>query len=203
MKEYWSIPHSAKAPREYCYAFYKHDGSNLRFEWHKKRGWNKQGTRHQLFDETHPVFGKAIKLFQDKYAEPIEKKLRDEFRGLEEAITFCEFEGPNSFAGIHEPDDVHDLILFDVNIHKRGILEPRAFLDLFGDLHIPELVYQGNLNDPFIEAVRNNTLPTKLNEGVVAKGGSGHKLWMTKIKTLEYLQKLKDRKGDDWTKFWE
>lgn len=203
MKEYWSIPHSAKAPREYCYAFYKHDGSNLRFEWHKKRGWKKFGTRHQLFDESHPIFGKAIEYFMNKYSEQIEKTLRDNFRGVEEALAFCEFEGPNSFAGIHDPEDTQDVILFDVNVHKKGILDPKTFLKLFGHLHIPELVYEGKLNDPFIQAVRENKLDVKLNEGVVCKGGSGHDLWMAKIKTLEYLEKLKARKGDDWTKFWE
>ena len=95
------------------------------------------------------------------------------------------------------------MILFDVNVHKKGILDPKTFLKLFGHLHIPELVYEGNLNEPFIQAVRENKLDIKLNEGVVCKGGSGHNLWMAKIKTWEYLEKLKSRKGDDWTKYWE
>lgn len=203
MKEYWSIPHSAKAPREHCFAFYKHDGSNLRFEWHKKRKWNKQGTRHQLFDASHNVFGKAIGIFEEKYSEGIEKVLVDNYRGIEEAVVFCEFEGPNSFAGIHEPDDKHDLILFDVNVHKKGIIDPKTFIKQFEHLHIPKLVYEGNLNELFIQQVRHNKLEVELDEGVVCKGGSGHKLWMAKIKTLAYLEKLKTRKGDDWTKFWE
>lgn len=139
----------------------------------------------------------------NKYSEQIEKTLRDNFRGVEEALAFCEFEGPNSFAGIHDPEDTQDVILFDVNVHKKGILDPKTFLKLFGHLHTPELVYEGKLNDPFIQAVRENKLDIKLNEGVVCKGGSGHDLWMAKIKTWEYLEKLKTRKGDDWTKFWE
>lgn len=203
MKEYWSIPHSAKAPREYCYAFYKYDGSNLRVEWHKKRGWNKFGTRHQLFDETHDIFAPAIDIFMNKYSEPIAKILTDNFRGIESAITYCEFLGKNSFAGNHDPNEVKDMILFDVNVHKKGILDPKQFLDLFGSLHIAELVYQGNLNEPFIEAVRSNSLDVKLNEGVIAKGGSGHKLWMCKIKTRDYLDKLKESKGSEWEKYWE
>lgn len=203
MKEYWSIPHSAKAPREYCYAFYKHDGSNLRFEWHKKCGWNKYGTRHQLFDETHPVFAPAIELFKEKYSEDIEKILRDTYRGIESAICYCEFEGEHSFAGKHDPNEKQDLILFDVNVHKKGIISPSDFIRQFGGLHIPKVVYEGKLNDPFIEAVRNNTLEYKLNEGVIAKGGSGHKLWMCKIKTFSYLDKLKSGMGDDWLKYWE
>lgn len=203
MKEYWSIPHSAKAPREYCYAFYKYDGSNLRFEWHKKRGWNKFGTRHQLFDETHEIFSPAIEIFMNKYSDQIEKKLLDNYRGIESAICYCEFLGEHSFAGSHDPNDIKDLILFDVNIHKKGIIEPKQFIKIFGSLHIAELVYEGNLNEPFIQAVRTNSLDIKLDEGVVCKGGSGHKLWMCKIKTQDYLNKLKQSKGNDWEKFWE
>lgn len=203
MKEYWSIPHSSKAPREYCYAFYKYDGSNLRVEWHKKRGWNKFGTRHQLFDETHDVFAPAIDIFMNKYADKIEKKIRDNYRGVESAIAFCEFLGPSSFAGAHDPNDRKDMILFDINIHKKGIIDPGTFIKTFGDLHIAELVYEGKLNEPFIEAVRNNTLDPKLNEGVICKGGKGHDLWMCKIKTLDYLARLKNSKGSDWEKYWE
>lgn len=203
MKEYWSIPHSSKAPREYCYAFYKHDGSNLRFEWNKKRGWNKFGTRRQLFDKSHPVFGSAINTFMEKYSEDVTRILKDTYRNIESAITYCEFEGPNSFAGQHDSNEIQDLIMFDVNVHKKGIIDPSDFLKLFGNLHIPELVYEGKLNEPFIQAVRSNTLETKLNEGVICKGGSGHKLWMCKIKTLSYLDSLKKAKGDDWEKYWE
>lgn len=31
----------------------------------------------------------------------------------------------------------------------------------------------------------------------------GHKLWMAKIKTNQYLDKLKELYGVDWEKFWE
>lgn len=203
MKEYKSIPDSSKAPREFCYAFYKYDGSNLRFEWHKKRGWSKFGTRHELFDESNPVFGCAIEIFLNKYSEQIAKILTDNFRGIESAISYCEFLGENSFAGVHNPDDVKDVILFDVNVHKKGLLGPKQFLDLFDNMHIAELVYSGNLNQTFIDAVRNNTLDVKLNEGVIAKGRSGHELWMCKIKTLEYLNRLKSFKGASWKEFWE
>lgn len=203
MKEYPSIPHSSKAPREYGYAFYKYDGSNLRVEWHKKRGWNKFGTRHQLFDETHDVFAPAIDIFMNKYADNIEKILRDNFKNIESAICFCEFLGKNSFAGQHDPNDRKDMILFDVNVHKKGILDPKEFLNLFGDLHTAQLVYEGELNDSFIQSVRENALDIKLDEGVIFKSGSGHKLSMCKIKTNEYLTKLKNSKGADWEKFWE
>lgn len=203
MKEYISIPSSSKAPRDYCYAFYKYDGSNLRFEWSKKKGFYKFGTRHQLFDRSHEVFGDAIDIFLNKYSEDLSRIFVDQYRNLESAISYCEYLGPNSFAGLHVKEEPKDIILFDVNIHKQGLMEPKLFLKVFSRIHTAELVYEGNLNDPFIDAVRNNKLSIDLNEGVICKGGSGHKLWMCKIKTLHYLEKLKVIKKDKWMEFWE
>lgn len=57
MKDYPSIPGSSKAPQLPCIAFKKYDGSNIRAEWSKKRGWYKFGTRTQLIDKTDLVFG--------------------------------------------------------------------------------------------------------------------------------------------------
>lgn len=57
MQQYPSILGSSKAPLgEPCIAFVKYDGSNLRWEWSPKRGWNKYGTRTQLFNETTPIY---------------------------------------------------------------------------------------------------------------------------------------------------
>ena len=78
MKQYPHIVGPSKAPREHCIAFYKYDGSNVRFEWSKKRGWYKFGTRTQLIDENVEIFGQAIPVFKNTLAEGIEKVLRDE-----------------------------------------------------------------------------------------------------------------------------
>ena len=43
-----------------CFTFVKYDGSNLRFEWNKKNGFHKFGTRRELFDHSHPIFGKLL-----------------------------------------------------------------------------------------------------------------------------------------------
>lgn len=209
MKEYPSILGPNKAPNLPCLAFYKYDGSNLRFEWHRKRGWSKFGTRTRLFNEQDPDFGSAIALFLNKYSEAIERKLRDnkDFRGIQEAIAFCEFYGPHSFAGQHdarilgvESNEPKQLKLFDINIHKKGLLGPREFVKVFGDLDIAEVIYEGNFNSQFIEDIKQGKYPVK--EGVIAKGGSGHTLWMRKVKTLAYLHELKTRFAD-WQKYWE
>jgi hypothetical protein len=205
MKQYPSIQGPSKAPRQTCVAFYKHDGSNLRFEWSRKQGWHKFGTRHTLFDESDPLYGPAIGIFSRKYADGISGVMLEEkrFRNVRSVIVFAEFFGQRSFAGQHEPGDEMDLVLFDVSPHKMGLLSPCEFLGLFGHLHVPLVVYEGNMNGSLIEGVRQNRLSTTLNEGVVCKGGSGHDLWMCKIKTLSYLERLKARYQDGWKDYWE
>ena len=198
MKTYWQIPGPSGAPRGLpCIAFYKHDGSNLRFEWSKKRGWYKFGTRHRLFDESDIEFGEAIPLFLNKFGDEIPKVLKaKQYRGVDRCIVYCEFEGENSFAGWHEVNETQDLILIEVNPHKKGFVPPRQFVSDFGHLHIPKVVYEGNFNREFIQAVRNGEYPVK--EGVVAKGikpgtKAPHGLWMAKAKTAWWLMELRNR----------
>ena len=205
MKEYPSIEGPLGNFGEPCIAFYKHDGSNLRFEWSPKSGWSKFGTRSKLFDRTDPVFGPAIDMFLATQAEGIEKVIRDtkEYRNNERVTAFCEYVGPKSFAGLHdlEPDNPMELFLFDINLHKKGILGPREFVNNFGHLKSAHVIYEGNFNQSLIDAVRNRTLPVW--EGVIAKGGSGHKLWMRKIKSNDYLAKLKEVFSNEWEKYAE
>lgn len=200
---YPSLWGSSKAPHLPCIAFYKHDGSNLRFEWQPKKGWFKFGTRHCLFDKTESTFGKSIAIFLNKYGEAVEKVIQEDkqMRNAQSITAFAEFEGPLSFAGQHEPNDKHDLILFDIRIHKKGLMSPREFINKFGHLHIPRIVYEGTLNSSFIQGIRENKY--NLNEGVVCKGGSGHDLWMCKIKTNDYIERLKNRFGSNWEKYAE
>jgi hypothetical protein len=213
MKTYPSIEHSAKAPRKPCYVFVKYDGSNLRFEWSKKRGWYKFGTRKQMFDETMPVFGTAIPLFLQKYGDELPKvfKTDKQFRGVENFTVFAEWFGAKSFAGQHQPDDPKDIVLFDVNPLKKGFLGPKQFLDTFGHLPVAELLETGNLSDELIQRVRSGSLSveskyeirSEVPEGVICKGGEGHDIWMAKIKTQKYYDELKARHPIDWQSLWE
>ena len=120
--------------------------ANLRFEWSRKRGWYKYGTRRRLFDHTDPDFGISIALFMNTYAEDLEKIFKDhkKFRGIDKVMVFTEFFGKESFAGLHKSDDpTREVMLFDVNIHKFGFLGPRDFLKIFGDLKIARKLYEG------------------------------------------------------------
>lgn len=88
MKTYPSIP-KAMGCEGFLHTFDKIDGSNLRFEWTKKRGWFKFGTRKCLFDESDQVFGAAIHIFNDTLAKPLEKIIVAQ--SWQKVVVFAEF----------------------------------------------------------------------------------------------------------------
>jgi len=197
MKSYNKIPYHNMGPfGEQCYAFDKLDGSNIRCEWSRKRGWYKFGTRNVMIDERSENFGDVVTLFLDKYGDDLNRIFRKKYPNTDSFIVFSEYYGQNSFAGYHF-DEPKDVVLFDVNAYKRGFIPPREFIKEFGELHIPELVYQGPYNDELIINVRNNVWDLK--EGVICKGTArvknGDQVWMTKIKTNDWLTMVKDKYG--------
>jgi len=213
MKTYWSIDGPSKGHHKPCYTFVKYDGSNLRFEWSKKRGWYKFGTRKCMMDHTHPIFGASIPAFLEKYGDDLPKIFKSEkhFRGVDSVIVFAEWFGAKSFSGAHKPDDPHDIVLFDVNPIKKGLLGPKEFLDMFGHLKVAELLCHGNFGTALVESVKKETMEieskydirSETPEGVICKGEKGHDLWMVKIKTERYKEALKEMYEADWEKFWE
>lgn len=112
------------------HTFDKIDGSNLRFEWTKKRGWFKFGTRRGLFDESDPIFGEAVHMFNRELSKPLEKIFVAQ--GWIKVVAFAEFWGERNFAGFHEPDDPKTLTLIDISPYKKDILDPKEFVKLFG-----------------------------------------------------------------------
>jgi len=215
MKSYPNIDGPSRGQKSPCHVFVKYDGSNLRFEWSRKRGWYKFGTRKTMFDDTHPIFGTAIALFLEKYGDALPKVFQKEkmFQGVKNFVVFAEWFGAKSFSGSHKPwDKNRDIVLIDVNPMKKGILGPKDFLDLFGHLPVAEVVYQGNFGPWLVDAVRKEEgldleskydVRAEIPEGVVCKGGRGHELWMAKIKTERYKAALKEMYEADWEKYWE
>lgn len=178
-----------------CIVFEKPDGSNLRFSWSKKTGWNKFGTRNRLFDETDKEYGKAIKIFKSNFAEKLTEKLKSNFKGIEKAIVFCEFHAPSSFAGHHDFNEEFTLSLFDVEVYKKGYVDPFSFETIFGDLNITKVLYKGKLTLELIENIKNGYFGE--GEGVVIKGlykdkKQHHNIWRVKVKTKFWLNKLKE-----------
>jgi len=198
MKQYPSILGISKHPTSKCIAFKKYDGSNLRWEWCRKKGFYKYGTRNHLFDTTDEIFGKAIPLFYSTYVKSLEKIFVDN-RLMEPITVFTEFFGAKSFAGLHDPEDEQELILFDVWIYKKGLIDPKTFIKIFNKIKKAEIIYSGNLNKEFIQDIKHGKYP--VTEGVVCKGGKEKGLWMRKIKTDAYIQKLKDTFHSKWKQY--
>ena len=190
MKQYPSIPNTGKEVFD-AYIFDKLDGSNLRFEWDRKLGWCKFGTRQQMLSKSHPTFGIAIPMFLETLASPLEQIAKKQ--GWSNFTAFCEFWGEHSFAGFHESDDLKHLSLLDVQIFKRGFVAPELFLELFSDLEIPRFLGMHRFDQDFIELVKHNQLAGITFEGVIGKLGSSHKRLMQKAKTQMWLDCVRER----------
>lgn len=209
MKSYPTIDYWNKGIfGSHIFAFDKLDGSNIRAEWNRKHskqgkadGFTKFGTRKQIIDERHGTFGEAVELFFETYAYELNKLFREdkELKPIRRFTVFFEFYSENSFAGWHDPKDKKEICLFDIDQFQKGFMKPKDFLKKVGHLKIPEVVYEGNYNQSLIENVRNNIY--NLDEGVVVKGvrltkrKQGENIWMTKIKTIEWLNKVKNTLG--------
>ena len=179
------------------YAFDKLDGSNIRAEWSRKKGFWKFGSRKRLVGRDEAVLGEAEQLVLDKYGDALGNVFRAQ--RWQKAVAFFELHGPRSFAGWHHEDDEYTVTLFDVAGDKRGIMEPRPFLKTFGHLDHAPLLYSGNANEPFRDSVRGGELEGMTVEGVVCKGkyvSPGLPL-MFKFKNRAWIDRLRERCGDD------
>ena len=202
MKSYPSIEYWNKGLFDnQVYAFDKIDGSNIRCEWSKKRGWYKFGTRKQIIDEKHEQFGEAVSIFMEEYAQGLENVFKEDrdLRNAMSFVVFCEFFGENSFAGDHKDEDEKYLVLFDVNQYKKGFIPPKEFINKFKHLGTPRVVYSGSYTKVLVSRVKENEF--NLKEGVVVKGirrtkKGADNIWMVKIKTNDWLKKLKETKGE-------
>lgn len=197
VKSYPSLPYATECHLPIV-AFDKLDGSNVRAEWTKKKGWCKFGTRHRLVDASDPVFGKVPGIIVAKYGDDLAKALSD--NGHDKAMCFFEFHGPSSFAGMHDVTEPQTVTLFDVAPFAKGILSPASFLDQFGHLDIASVLYMGMLTPEFINSVRTSTLPGMTFEGVVCKAANDKKTKapiMFKQKSKAWLDKLGAYCGDN------
>lgn len=198
MKQYPSIPRgTGQTFREFdAYVFDKPDGSNLRFEWSKKRGFYKFGTRTRMFDAGDEVFGTAVEMIAMELGDQLSRIFRD--NRWDSAIAFCEFHGPSSFAGSHDPAEKKTLSLFDVCADKRGFLGPKAFLDLFGEVTgVVKFLGTHRWTRGFVENVRQGLLDGVTFEGVVGKAGEGHEIIRSKAKTQRWIDQVKAKYSAD------
>lgn len=173
-----------------AYVFSKLDGSNLRFEWSKKQGWHKFGTRNTRFDESDPDFGSSIGLLHKNLSGPLEKIFKKQ--RWNKVVIFVEFWGENSFAGLHNRDDEKYLSLFDVyNYEKKGFVAPKEFIKLFdGKMPTAEFLGRYRWNREFVESVYRGDIKCAF-EGVVGKGSSNGRIVRAKAKTSKWIEKVK------------
>jgi hypothetical protein len=211
---YPKIPGSRNHPGGRCIAFEKYDGTNLHWDWDRDFGWHSFGTRRDEFNLTgvgleqfaakHAHLRQCVDVFWSTLAEGVERVFREHptYREFQTLKVFTEFLGPNSFAGLHREDDPKELRLFDVWADPFGMIGPTQFLADFGHLHVARVVYQGKVTGIFTEDVRLGNYGVK--EGVVCKGGAGGSdVWMVKIKTYAYMERLKQAFAERWEEYWE
>lgn len=199
MKSYSSIEYFGEHWGISIIAFDKMDGSNLRFEWSKKRGFYKFGSRNVMIDENHEQFGKGVTIFKEKYEEPLSRVFTSKkYRDVLSFVCYAEFLGKKSSFGQHELGDTFDVVLFDIDRYKKGFIHPKDFVNDFGEFGIPKVVYIGNLNKELVQRVKANEFD--LSEGVICKGKVSTKkgqdqLYYCKIKTDDWFERLR-AKGD-------
>ena len=213
MLHYPKMPGSQNAPSGKCWAFEKYDGTNLHFEWERDFGWHAFGARRDAFNLTaqgiadfetaHPNLPGAANLFYETLAEGLETVFTQHpmYQQFTDCKIFAEYLGDSSFAGLHH-DEAKRLVLFDVWADGYGFIGPEAFVRDFGHLPSARVVYKGKLTGQFSDDVRRGKY--HVAEGVVCKGGAGGAdVWMVKIKTDAYREKLKAAFANDWENFWE
>jgi hypothetical protein len=204
MKPYTSIPKwSTEDFGNYVFGFDKVDGSNIRAEWDRKlskkssftQGFKKFGTRSEVIHKNSP-FAEAIFIFEDKYVESLNKIFVDNklFKGIDKITVYGEFFGENSFAGSHIWTEPHDIKIFDVFLYKKNYLPPADFIKAFDGLDIAKPLFQIVFEERVKKMIEKNELGLK--EGVVCKWTENGKVHMFKVKTEEWLVKVKNRYGE-------
>jgi hypothetical protein len=164
MKEYPKIPNSKDFPLGQCITFEKYDGSNIRAEWTKKKGFHKFGTRTRLFNESDPDFGCAIPIILETYSECLSKIFIDNnlFKKIDNITIFTEFFGEHSFGGLHLPSDKKEVILFDVWIYKFGLLGPEVFVKTFENIKSAKVIYiKVNLTETLLKILEMENIRLK------------------------------------------
>jgi hypothetical protein len=200
---YPKIPENKSVILGKCIAFEKYDGTNMHWLWTPGIGWTHFGTRRTRFTfddnglaefkQTHPELEEAPYIFSRAFVGIVND-------AKHEIILFTEFLGEKSFAGTHQAGDKKRLVLFDAMVNGK-LLAPKQFLDSFVTFNPPEeyedefdtpaIIYSGKYTGQLAEDVRKGKYP--VNEGVVVKGIVDGEIFMTKIKTNDYLRRLRKR----------
>ena len=207
---YPKIPDTLDCPLKQCVAFEKYDGTNIHFVLEPYAGWMDFGTRRDRFplnnggvnkfEQAHPELA-GLDNFWDQDAK-LEFFLMDhpKYSKAKEIIVFAEYFGAKSFAGSHQDDDAMKFVIIDVQVDGQ-ILPPEEFIEEFGQFNIARVIFKGKFTGQLFVDVRKGKYDVK--EGVVVKGMVDKKVYMAKIKTDTYLQRLKTQFKENWKEYWE
>lgn len=199
MKQYPTI---SKEPRygQSAYVFGKLDGQNIRSEWSPKKGLTKFGSRKILIGEDAQMAA-AFPLIK-KHEDALGKIFREQ--KYERVICFFEYWGPQSFAGFHIPDDQMNCTLIDIDVFKRGQIDPRDFVKLFS--HLPNVAQclASSFTGSDAELVKRGEYPGQTFEGVVVKVPA-FKRWeqpyLFKVKSDAWIDKVRAIHGEHADKY--
>jgi hypothetical protein len=170
MKDYPSIP-SARGQQfreiQNALVFDKKDGSSMRSEWNRKRGWYKHGRRTGLLDDSNASLAQVPILFDQRLAEPLARIAHDAH--WQSLVVFYEFWGMESVAGLHVDDDPKFLTVFDC-APENDMLGPVEFRKAFED-KVPTADCLGTMHwtRGLVDQVRRGELAGVTLEGVVGK----------------------------------
>ena len=210
---YPKIPDTLYCPLKQCIAFEKYDGTNMHWVWNPKDSFIGFGTRRDRFPanwkgnldfkQAHPELEEI--LFDDGIGEFLKKldnylTTKEKYSSANEIIIFTEFLGDNSFAGSHSAKDKKKLVLFDVEVNGKFI-SPEQLVEDFKDHNLAKVVFKGKFSGQLFIDVRKGRYYVK--EGVVVKGLVGDEIYMAKIKTEAYMERLKEQFTDKWKDYWE
>jgi hypothetical protein len=202
---------------EEVWAFNKLDGQNFCAKFSpKQKSFTAFGSKTQSVDESSLQFGDTVRYFKENMSDTLtdiilsNSKKGGIFTGVQEITVFCEWYGDNSFSGFHVDGDMMHLAVIDVNLYKKGYIEPKPYYKMFSgfdNIELPELIYQGKLTQEFIKSIQENDwtkdgcLYPTVKEGVVVKRSTlmkGQHRPQAKIKTKWWLNELKARHPDNW-----
>ena len=217
---YPKIPDTLDCPLKQCVAFEKLDGTNIHYVY-QGLVFTDFGTRRdrfstneagvKSFNQAHPELSSLYNDSKD-FIQNLEIFLleQDKYHG-KETIFFFEYCGPNSFAGQHQPKEHKKLHLIDAQIDGK-MVPPEELIEDFKEFfndpewggyadRFPKVLFKGKFSGQLFVDVRKNKFNVK--EGVVVKGVVGDQVYMAKIKTEAYLERLKNEFSDNWKEYWE
>lgn len=207
---YPKIPDTSNCPLKKCWVFEKYDGTNIHWTLHPLYGWMDFGTRRdrfaitnngvRQFEQAHPDLAGVDKLWDQDSRLELFIMDNPKYNTAKEIIIFTEYFGFNSFAGQHQPKDAMQLVIFDIQVDGK-IIPPEKFLEDFKQFNIARVIFQGKFSGQLLIDIRKGKYNVK--EGVVVKGVVGDQVYMAKIKTESYLERLKNQFKDNWENYWE